>query len=163
MMRRLDRRRIDRSVDEGHPLPPRLERRLAADAGLRRFARALSSLDSALRQEAIELRGQALPGIAQRVLGALSDPPRRRTSPVPYFLAVAAGLALAAWLWQASSHPATRPAVAAQAWLDPARWSEIASGLRPEEALIDEARNLARDTQSAARTLWTRLPLASWL
>jgi hypothetical protein len=153
---------LSRSFDGGSQMSAELERRLAADPQLARHARALRRVDALLRSELERTPLASEQSIAPRVLSRLAEPraPRR----IERWITMAAAAAVLALAPMPRQPARTSPPLhlAPQDW----SWAERLlqhAPVAPEKTLVVEAQRLADDTRSVARSLWSSLPLSTWI
>jgi hypothetical protein len=153
---------LSRVLDGSSQTSAELERRLDVDPQLARHARALRRVDALLRSELGNVSLRMERSIAPNVLSRLSKRRAGRRSERWITLAAAAAvLALAPMPRQPARTPPPLH-LAPQNWTWAERWLQHAP-VAPEQTLVVEARRLADDTRLVARSLWSSLPLGTWL
>ena len=161
MSSRTDLERLSRDLDDGALPSLELERRIDSDAHSARRARALRRVDTLLRAELGSSARRSDRSIAALVVPRLEARARRALPRRWIAIASAAALLLIA---RPGSTPQQQPSAPV---LVPVTWSWIAPALAapiaPEQPLVTEARRLADDTRHAARSMWSSLPLSTWM
>jgi len=153
---------LSRTLDGGSQPSAELERRLGADPQLARHARALRRVDVLLRSELGNIAPRTVRSIAPVVLSRLNE--RRTSHRKERWMTLAAAAAVLALAPMPRQPTRTPPPLhlTPQDWNWAERWLQHAP-VAPEETLVVEAQRLADDTRSVARSLWSSLPLATWL
>jgi hypothetical protein len=157
-----DLARLSRELDADAQPPAQLELRFASDPSTARHARALKRVDAQLRAELGGKAPIAERSMAPGVLSRLGE--RRARRGAEHWAALVAAALVLALFWPRSDPAPAEPTRerAASNWTWASRWIPQ-EPIAPEQLLVVEAQRLADDTRHAARSLWSSLPLSTWL